>query len=235
MGHRENQADNGAIVKPVTVLFLFVIFTSVLLSSTALVYWLMFVMSLAVLTSSDRRKAGCLLLAYGVLYLFVFLMHRYIRAFGWFGAIYTMALIITKLYPLWLLCAAIISYNTSETMNSLRALKLPNHICISVSIFFRFLPEYINYFKDVKEGLRVRGISFDIRKPRKSVEVYIVPMINKAFKTGEVITGSLITKGIEYDCKKTSYREIQPKLLDYVIAFMAICLLGVNLWMKFFR
>lgn len=45
-------------------------------------------------------------------------------------------------------------------------------------------------------------MGLSIVRPIHSVEIYLVPMIYKAFETGEILSCALITKGIEYDCKK---------------------------------
>lgn len=138
-----------------------------------------------------------------------------------------------RIFPVWFLAISLSTYNTSALMNSLRNIGLSNNLSIAVSVFFRFLPEYKAYLKDIRESLKVRDISFKWYKPLSSFELYLVPIIYKAFQTGEVLTCSLITKGIEYDCKKISYDDLRLTIVDYIIIGFGICLLGVSIWKKF--
>lgn len=123
-------------------------------------------------------------------------------------------------------------FNTSEIIASLRKLKLPNNLCVGVSIFIRFIPEYRNYLKEIKEGLKVRNISFNIFKPLQSFEMYLVPLIYKAFDTANILTCSLITKGIEFDCEKTSYVDLSLTWRDYAVIIAGMGFIGITVWEK---
>ena len=227
--------NNSPVIKPLSICMLIIIFTLTTLISTAYIYWIITGCCFIILLVLNKRKAVYFAAAFVLLYALIYLINYFIRQGAWVGALYSMALIGIKLYPLWLLSAAMTSYDTSQIMNSLRYLQLPNRLCVAVAIFFRFLPDYMDYFKEIKEGLIVRGFGFDIRKPGRSIEFYIVPMINKAFATREIITASMITKGIEYNCKKTFYREAKPGKIDFIIVFTGILLLMVSLWIKYFQ
>ena len=65
-----------------------------------------------------------------------------------------------------------------------------------------------------------------------SLEVYLVPMIYKAFETGETLSCALITKGIEYDCKKTSYQDLSFTWRDYAVILVGLILLGITICQK---
>ena len=98
--------------------------------------------------------------------------------------------------------------------------------------FFRFIPEYREYLSEIREGLKVRGMGFSIMRPIHSLEIYLVPMIYKAFETGEILTCALITKGIEYDCKKTSYEDLSFTWKDYSVIFIGLIFMGITIWQK---
>ena len=160
------------------------------------------------------------------------IIFEYFAVIGWIGSVYTMALIVLKLFPLWILAGIAMEFNTSEIIATLRKLKLPNNLCIGASIFIRFIPEYRNYLKEIKEGLKVRNISFNILKPVRSFEMYLVPLIYKAFETGNILTCSLITKGIEFDCEKTSYVDLALTWRDYASITAGIGFIGITIWKK---
>jgi len=180
----------------------------------------------------NKKKVLSFVITYIVMFALIKIIFKYFAVIGWIGSVYTMALIVLKLFPLWILAGIAMEFNTSEIIATLRKLKLPNNLCIGASIFIRFIPEYRNYLKEIKEGLKVRNISFNILKPVRSFEMYLVPLIYKAFETGNILTCSLITKGIEFDCKKTSYVDLALTWRDYAAITAGIGFIGITIWKK---
>ena len=223
--------ENRLFLKPITIGILMIIYTSILFFSEMLVYWVMTIFSFILLFFVNRKKTFSFITAYMLLFALIRIMN-FLTLSGWIGSVYTMALIVVKLFPLWILVGIITEFNTSEIIASLRKLKLPNNLCVGVSIFIRFIPEYRNYLKEIKEGLKVRNISFNILKPLQSFEMYLVPLIYKAFDTANILTCSLITKGIEFDCEKTSYVDLSLTWRDYAVIIAGMGFIGITVWEK---
>ena len=223
--------ENRLFLKPITIGVLMIIYTSILFFSEMLVYWVMTLFSFILLFFVNKKKTFSFIAAYMLLFALIRIMN-FLTLSGWIGSVYTMALIVLKLFPLWILAGIITEFNTSEIIASLRKLKLPNNLCVGVSIFIRFIPEYRNYLKEIKEGLKVRNISFNILKPLQSFEMYLVPLIYKAFDTANILTCSLITKGIEFDCEKTSYVDLSLTWRDYAAIIAGMGVIGITVWEK---
>ena len=223
--------ENRLFLKPITIGVLMIIYTSILFFSEMLVYWVMTLFSFILLFFVNRKKAFSFITVYILVFALIRIMN-FLTLSGWIGSVYTMALIVVKLFPLWILVGIIMEFNTSEIIASLRKLKLPNNLCVGVSIFIRFIPEYRNYLKEIKEGLKVRNISFNIFKPLQSFEMYLVPLIYKAFDTANILTCSLITKGIEFDCEKTSYVDLSLTWRDYAVIMAGMGFIGITVWEK---
>lgn len=222
---------NRLFLKPITIGVLMIIYTSILFFSEMLVYWVMTLFSFILLFFVNRKKTFSFITVYILVFALIRIMN-FLTLSGWIGSVYTMALIVVKLFPLWILVGIIMEFNTSEIIASLRKLKLPNNLCVGVSIFIRFIPEYRNYLKEIKEGLKVRNISFNIVKPLQSFEMYLVPLIYKAFDTANILTCSLITKGIEFDCEKTSYVDLSLTWRDYAVIIAGMGFIGITVWEK---
>ena len=223
--------ENRLFLKPITIGVLMIIYTSILFFSEMLVYWVMTIFSFILLFFVNRKKAFSFITVYILVFALIRIMN-FLTLSGWIGSVYTMALIVVKLFPLWILVGIIMEFNTSEIIASLRKLKLPNNLCVGVAIFIRFIPEYRNYLKEIKEGLKVRNISFNIVKPLQSFEMYLVPLIYKAFDTANILTCSLITKGIEFDCEKTSYVDLSLTWRDYAVIIAGMGFIGITVWEK---
>jgi hypothetical protein len=196
------------------------------------VYWLMLIFSFFLAVVVKRKKSIQLFAFYIILFGLINIVPSEYFLYGWFGAIYTMVLIILKLFPLWILAGIMSDFSTSTMIYSLRNIYLPNSLCIGVAIFFRFIPEYREYLSEIREGLKARNIEITVFRPIHSLEVYLVPMIYKAFETGETLSCALITKGIEYDCKKTSYQDLSFTWRDYAVILVGLILLGITICQK---
>ena len=229
-----NAADR-LIVKPITIGIIMIIYTSILFFSEMLVYWCMIIFSFFLIFFINRKKAFLFIAVYGISLALIRTFTEFFEITGWIGSIYTMALIVIKLFPLWILVGIMMNFNTSEIISSLRKLKLPNNLCVGIAIFIRFIPEYRLYLKEIKEGLMVRNISVNILKPISSFEMYLVPLIFKAFETGNVLTCVLITKGIEFDCKKSSYVDLSLTWRDYAAVIVSMGFIGITLWEKLWK
>lgn len=227
------EENKSIFLRPFTVFGWMILFTVNLILGATVTYWMMLGCSFGLLFLTKAKKA----IKIGIIYLFMWGAVQGIHASGsvnhWLGAIYTMMLILLKLSPIWILAEVMTEYNTSEIINSLRKIRVPNSICISVALFFRFLPEYIGFLREIDEGVKVRGLKFRCAHPMESFELYVVPMIYKAFETGEMLTCSLITKGVEYSGKKSSYRDLSFTWKDGAALFLGILFLVVTMWSKY--
>ena len=219
-------------VNPISIGILMIIYTGIVFFSTMLVYWLTLLFSIILLIAINKEKLASFVLTYACLLGLVIFISKKCEISGWIGSIYTMALIIIKLYPLWILAGILSNFGTSTMIYSLKRLHLPNYICIGVAIFFRFIPEYKEYLSEIKEGIKVRNIKLSVLKPINSLELYLVPMIYKAFETGEILACALITKGFEYDCEKTPYEDLSLRTNDYIIIIVGLLIAGITIWEK---
>lgn len=219
-------------IKPLTVLALIIIFTITLFLANRGIYLLLLALSFALVLIMNRSGAKKFLSFYLGLILIIFLLGKLYGISKFAGVFIGIFLIMLRLFPVWGLSSVMLSFNTQEIMNSLRKVGISNNIAIGVAVFFRFLPEYFIYLGQIREGAVVRGIGPSIRRPIESLETVLVPMIYKAFETGENITAALMTKGIEYKGKKTFYRNIDLGYRDYIILLFSLLLLAGGIWTK---
>lgn len=226
---------NSLKIKPLTIFILIFIFTILVFIPNFWLYWGMILLGFFLIFINNRKKVFSWGIPFLAIYFFMsFVNKNHYMEGSWLGALNVMISIYIAMFPLILLSVVMSNYTTTAILNTLRLINIPNKVAISVAIFFRFLPDYFEYYKSIREGLLVRGIKPSVFRPLRTLEVYIVPMINKAFKTSEVITASIVSKGIEYDCKKSYFRDVVPRMFDFILIGVGLVMLAVNLWMKFF-
>ncbi|MDO5714424.1 MAG: energy-coupling factor transporter transmembrane component T [Tissierellia bacterium] len=150
----------------------------------------------------------------------------------WGGSLHTMLFVIYRLSPLIILSKAMTGFTSTELMSAYRKVGLQDRICIGIAIFFRFLPEFRQRMKEIREGARLRGLKISLFHPLRSLELFLVPMMFKGLALSDTITASIITKGIEYEGEKTNYRNIGFSIFDGVLIGIGILLIGVTIWLK---
>lgn len=87
--------------------------------------------------------------------------------------------------------------------------------------------------KEINDGMKIRGFKASIFKPIKTFELYFVPLMYKCIDISDTLTCSIISKGIEYDGKKTSFHEVKITFIDIAMMIGGMILLGASLWKIF--
>lgn len=149
------------------------------------------------------------------------------------GALMGLILLVLKLYPVFNIGRVLILTSPLKIMSALRYIKAPNIVSIALVTALRYLGELKLRIKELKNGMKIRGLKVSILHPVRSLELYLVPLIYKCLHVSETLTSSIISRGIEYQGTKTSYNPICFNILDFSTIIITFLLLGVTLWEKF--
>lgn len=220
---RKSKAKN---VNPIT-LFLIILISSflVFLVNGILYYALLGMSFVVVLTFSclEVIKRGCIYL--GLYLLLKILAHIDLRMTT--GAIIGLIALVLKLYPIFNVGRVLILTSPLKIMAALRKIHFPNTISIALVTSLRYLGELELRIKEIRQGMKVRGLKLSLLHPVHSFELYLIPLIYKCLHVSETLTSSIISRGIEYEGEKTSYNPIYFEILDYtfISAFLMIFVL----------
>ncbi len=142
------------------------------------------------------------------------------------GALVGMLSIIIRFYPIFIIGAILVRSSTSAMMSTFRLLRIPSFIAISIIVGLRFLGEIRLRIKQIKIGMKTRDLSFSIIHPIRTFEIYLIPLIYKSLSVSETISSSIISRGIDYDCAKTSYTAIKFTFFDFFFLAISVGLYG---------
>ena len=104
-------------------------------------------------------------------------------------------------------------------MAALRKVHFPQMVSIALVTALRYLGELESRIKEIRNGMRVRGLKISPLHPVRSFEFYLIPLIYKCLQVSETLTSSIIPRGIEYEGEKTSDNPIYFGILDYIVIF----------------
>lgn len=128
--------------------------------------------------------------------------------------------------------AFIQSITPSEIAAGLYACKIPYKVCMIVSIAFRYIPDIMRDFTDIKISMQARGMELDARKTSlvkrlKQNVLILVPLIITSFDRVGNIANAMDLRGFGKEKKRTYYSEHEEGPGDKIMkpVYLAIWLL----------
>lgn len=117
-----------------------------------------------------------------------------------------------------------------EFMAALCKFHISKTVIIPLSIMFRYLPVVYEDWNNIKNAMKMRGLSPSfigfIKHPYKTIECVYTPLLISACNTAEELSAAAITRGIENKNPRTSI--ISMKLCFYDYLFILATLLIVS-------
>ena len=121
-----------------------------------------------------------------------------------------------KLFPIFTLGRILIALSPLTIMSSLRKIGISNNFNLSVATGLRFMGEMNIRLKEIRNGMKVRGLKISLLHPVRSFELYLIPLMYKCLHVSETLTSSIISKGAEYNTEKTSYTSTKYNIFDLI-------------------
>lgn len=120
-------------------------------------------------------------------------------------------------------CYILISFYTiSEILSSLQKLKLPKVFIISLSVTLKYIKTFKIEFTMIKDAMNIRGIYFSFKKPFKSFEYFIVPILFRCLNLSTELTSAAICKGINYSKKRSNFFINKFSFFDFFVISILI-------------
>ena len=114
----------------------------------------------------------------------------------------------------------------SDFSTALQNMHFPKGAIITLAVVFRYLPTVSDEFRSIKNTMKLRGIGLTFKNiilhPIKTGEYSIVPLIIRSMKIADELAASAMTRGLDLETKRTSYREIRLRLKDFVAAGIVV-------------
>lgn len=117
-------------------------------------------------------------------------------------------------------------------ISSLQNMHIPKGFTITIAVIFRYIPTISGEFRNINNTMKMRGINFNIINilfhPRRSVEYVLVPLIMRSIKVADELSASAMTRGLDLQTRRTSYREVRLHMKDYIITAFFIILIIIG-------
>ena len=212
---QKNTIKETCIVNSIVLFILIVSFSITLFITDKFGYYIMLAVSFVLLLTHSKKVFLNMSTKYLFLILLLHLLEKLPYGLG-VASFIGLLLIGIKLFPVFTLGRILISLSPLTIMSSLRKIGIPNNFNLSVATGLRFMSEMEIRIKEIRTGMKVRGLKISLLHPVRSFELYLIPLMYKCLHVSETLTSSIISKGAEYKIKKTSYNPTKYNIFDLI-------------------
>ena len=124
--------------------------------------------------------------------------------------------------------ALAVSSRIQDIMTSLKTFGLPFVIYLPASVMIRFIPEFINDVKLIRESMRIKGfnpgIQFVTLHPFLVVRLLVVPLTIRALRSADTLSVAAELKGVDANTHITKTPSPRPGAWDIVVTACVLVL-----------
>ena len=212
---QKNTIKEACIANSIVLFILIVSFSITLFITDKFGYYIMLAVSFVLLLTHSKKVFLNMSTKYLFLILLLHLLEKLPYGLG-VASFIGLLLIGIKLFPVFTLGRILISLSPLTIMSSLRKIGIPNNFNLSVATGLRFMGEMNIRLKEIRNGMKVRGLKISLLHPVRSFELYLIPLMYKCLHVSETLTSSIISKGAEYNTEKTSYTPTKYNIFDLI-------------------
>jgi len=220
---QKNTIKETCIVNSIVLFILIVSFSITLFITNKLGYYIMLAVSFVLLLTHSKKVFLNMSTKYLFLILLLYLLKKLPYGLG-VASFMGLLLIGIKLFPIFTLGRILIALSPLTIMSSLRKIGISNNFNLSVATGLRFMGEMNIRLKEIRNGMKVRGLAISLLHPIRSFELYLIPLMYKCLHVSETLTSSIISKGAEYEIEKTSYNSTKYSVFDLFCICISIYL-----------
>ena len=225
---QKNTIKETCIANSIVLFILIVSFSITLFITDKFGYYIMLAVSFVLLLTHSKKVFLNMSTKYLFLILLLYLLEKLPYGLG-VASFIGLLLIGIKLFPVFTLGRILISLSPLTIMSSLRKIGIPNNFNLSVATGLRFMGEMNIRLKEIRNGMKVRGLKISFLHPVRSFELYLIPLMYKCLHVSETLTSSIISKGAEYNTEKTSYTSTKYNIFDLI----CLCISFYLVWRLF--
>ena len=114
----------------------------------------------------------------------------------------------------------------SDFLTAMENIHMPKGITITLAVVFRYLPTVKHEFYYIINTMKLRGIGPSCQNvllnPVKTIEYSLVPLIIRCMTIADELAVSSMTRGLDLETKRISYREVKIQFTEILITFFFI-------------
>ena len=126
-----------------------------------------------------------------------------------------------------------LTYGLEYFMSPLKVIKFPAHeIAMTISIALRFIPTILEETQKIMKAQASRGVDLQEGKLKEKIGAIvslIIPLFISAFQRSEELANAMEARGYNPSAKRTRYRILKFKKIDFASLIISILVLGMSI------
>lgn len=119
-----------------------------------------------------------------------------------------------------------------DLITSLQNMHVPRGFTITIAVVFRYIPTIGGEFRNINNTMKMRGINLNVKNlflhAGRTIEYALIPLIMRSIKVADDLSASAMTRGLDLENRRTSYREVRLHMTDFMLAGLFILLIAAG-------
>ncbi|MGL6197760.1 MAG: energy-coupling factor transporter transmembrane component T [Lachnospiraceae bacterium] len=114
----------------------------------------------------------------------------------------------------------------SDFVTAMQNMHIPKGVIVTLAVVFRYLPTVSDEFLSIRNTMKLRDIGINFKNillhPLNTCEYAIVPLIIRSMTIADELAASAMTRGLDLETDRTSYREVHLRQKDILATALVI-------------
>jgi energy-coupling factor transport system permease protein len=133
------------------------------------------------------------------------------------------------------LLAISLNFDVQQFIGAMKGARLPRVVFLPLTVFCRFVPEFILNVQQLRDAVRLRGFSVSagsmLFHPARTLRLTLVPLAVRTLRMADNLAMAAEMKRIGYARCPTSFRPLHFRRIDGLVFALAVAVLaGVIVW-----
>lgn len=132
-----------------------------------------------------------------------------------------------------------LNFSVQGFVGTMKSVRLPRFLFLPLMVFCRFVPEFIDVIRQLRDAVRMRGFSVGfgsaILHPLQTIRLTVIPLVVRTLRMADNLSMAAEMKRVGYAKKPTQLRTLRFRGIDYalmaltVVFSAALCVWEVNI------
>lgn len=128
-----------------------------------------------------------------------------------------------------------LNFSVQGFVGTMKSVRLPRFLFIPLLVFCRFVPEFVDVIRQLRDAVRMRGFSVGfgsaILHPFQTIRLTVVPLVVRTLRMADNLSMAAEMKRVGYAKRPTQLRTLCFRPLDFVVlALTALLAASLCMW-----
>ena len=121
-----------------------------------------------------------------------------------------------------------LNFSVQGFVGTMKSVRLPRFLFLPLLVFCRFVPEFVDVVRQLRDAVRMRGFSVGfgsaILHPFQTIRLTVIPLIVRTLRMADNLSIAAEMKRVGYAKKPTQLRTLRFRGLDFAVLAVTIIL-----------